>query len=72
LRSGLDERIVGIVGLLNELSDRQTALEYLETILRYVSQASDEITEETLRQAVEEAFPEGGEVMSTLAEKWVE
>jgi len=72
LRPGLDEQIVGIVRLLNELSDRQTALEYLETILRYVSQASDEITEETLKQAVEEAFPEGGEVMSTLAERWVE
>jgi hypothetical protein len=38
-----------------------------------VSQASEAVSEEGLRQAVTEAFSTtGGEIMTTLAEKWVE
>ena len=73
LRDDLRLHLGEILGLLKALSDKETGLEYLETILRYVSGASDRITEIELREAVIEIFlKEGENVMPTIAEKWVE
>ena len=41
--------------------------------MTYVSRGTDRVDEEDVRRAVEEAFPiTGGEIMPTLAEKWIE
>ncbi len=72
LREDLGQHLAGILGLLRELSERRTGLEYLETVLRYLSQGTDKISAEELRKAVDEAFPEGGALMSTIAKKWME
>jgi len=72
MRPDLGEHLGEILSLLRELSERRTGLEYLESILRYVSQGTEQIDGEELREAVEEAFPEGGGLMSTIAERWVE
>jgi len=72
MRPDLGEHLGEILSLLRGLSERRTGLEYLESILRYVSQGTGEIDGEELREAVEEAFPEGGGLMSTIAERWVE
>lgn len=58
--------------LLGDLSRQQTGLEYLQTLLRYVSVGARRITPQDLREAVDQAFPEGDELMATLAEQWVE
>lgn len=71
-REDLRQRLPDIVTLLGKLSEQRTGLEYLETVLRYLSCATDRITEDDLKQAVEAAFPERGELMSTVAEKWIE
>ncbi len=69
----LGERLPEMVGLLRQLADRETALEYLEVILRYVAGASDVVAREDLERAVAAALPEsGGGVMPTLAEQWIE
>jgi len=69
----LIDRLTGIVGLLHDLAQQQTGLEYLKTLLRYLATATDRVTEAHLRQAVEAVFPEvGGGIMSTIADKWVE
>jgi flagellar biosynthesis/type III secretory pathway protein FliH len=66
-------RLPGIFMLLRELAERETALEYLYTLLRYVSQAAASINQETLSRAVQTAFPaRGGELMETLAKEWME
>ncbi|MBS1253614.1 MAG: Recombination-promoting nuclease RpnA [Anaerolineales bacterium] len=69
----LAERLPDIFGLLRELAQQQTGLEYLYAVLRYVSQAGKTVTEEDLRQAVETAFSkEGGALVATIAERWTE
>ncbi len=68
----MGERLGEILSLLRELMDRRSGLEYLETVLRYLSQGTDKMTAEDLRKVVEETFPEGGEVMHTIAREWKE
>ena len=47
-------------------------MEYLETVLSYLSRGIDKVDEEDMRRA-EGAFPfTGGEIMPTIAEKWIE
>jgi len=76
LRDNFDQRLVETLALLSDLlldlSTRQTGLEFLETLLRYLSQATDQITEEQLKEAVETVFPAGGVLMTTIAERWME
>lgn len=72
-RDELAERLPGILGLLRELTDKRSGLEYLETVLRYLSSGTDKVDKDDLRQAAEAVLPEiGGKIMSTVAEKWVE
>jgi predicted transposase/invertase (TIGR01784 family) len=72
MHDNLREQLPGILSLLGQLSEQQTGLEYLETALRYLSGGTDKIDHEDLRKAVEAAFSDGGTVMSTIAEKWIE
>ncbi len=59
--------------LLSQLESEQTALEFLETALKYLSSASEEIDEKTIQQSIKKALPMRGErVMPTLVEKWLE
>ena len=41
-------------------------------MLRYVAEAREGLSEERVRAVVEKALPKGGEVMATLAQKWLE
>jgi len=73
LRDELRDQLPGILKLLRELITKKTGMEYLETVLTYLSGGTDKIDEGDMRRAVEEAFPvTGGEIMPTLSEKWIE
>lgn len=70
-RDDLRDRLPGILGLLRDLSEKRTGLEYIETILKYISNAAPEgnISYNDLKIAVEEALPDkGGEIMPTIAD----
>jgi len=56
--------------LIAELTQKESALQYLETVLRYLSRGTDKITQEELKQIVKEAFSEGEPIMATIAEVW--
>jgi hypothetical protein len=59
--------------LIMRLMPRQTALEFLDTVLRYVAYASDSVSGDDLRQALRKALPDKGAViMSTLVREWLE
>lgn len=69
----LAQRLPGILGLLQELAQQQTGLEFLYTMLRYVSQSGRNVTAADIQQAVVTVFPEEGAVlMATAAEQWME
>jgi hypothetical protein len=71
-QENLGQRLGSILSLLLELFEQETGLEYLQTILRYVSGSTDRISEDELKQVVTELFREGETIMPTLAEQWME
>jgi len=69
----LAQRLPGILRLLQELARQRSGLEFLYTVLRYVSQSGRNVTAEDIHQAVITVFPEEGAVlMATAAEQWIE
>jgi len=72
-RPELREQLSDLMTLLRALAEQETGLEYVETVLRYLTQAASQIEDEELAKRVKTAFPEEGDVlMSTIAEKWIE
>jgi hypothetical protein len=72
-RGDLPQRLPGILSLARELAWQRTGLEFLQTLLRYVTAASERVTQEVLHEALTTAFPqEEGTLMATLAEKWLQ
>jgi hypothetical protein len=58
---------------LAELTERETALEYLQTLLQYVVRVSDTVSQEEVYEAVAATFAEGGgEQVKTLAQQWLD
>ena len=68
----LRERLPEILGLLNELAQQRSGLEYLETVLRYISRSVDTLKPDELRQVVTQTLTRGDEIMSTIAEQWIQ
>ncbi|MGB4503483.1 MAG: DUF4351 domain-containing protein, partial [Syntrophaceticus sp.] len=57
---------------LAELSDKQTGMEYFETMVRYIFNVRGDIGPkdiETIAVKIENTYPEGSDIMMTLAEK---
>ena len=72
---GLDESILKSVEYLLELEDKQTGIEYFETLMRYVFSARTDMTEADVKEMVEiigETYPEGSETIMTIAERFME
>ena len=70
-KDDLAERLPDILALLRDLAQRRSGLEFLETIMVYLSRGTGRLSEEKLGESVMAAFPEtGGTIMQTLAEKW--
>ena len=70
-REDLNNRLPGILELLNELSEKQRGLEYIEAVLRYIVNGApaDNINYEDLNAAVNKGIPhKGGEIMPTIAD----
>jgi len=70
----IDELIHSIlkcIHYLQELEDKQTGIEFLETMIRYVFSAANNLTKrdmEVIIKEIETTFPEGSEVTMTLAD----
>lgn len=66
------EQVPEIFDLMERLAMMESTAEFVATVLRYFISASETITESNLQQAMEQHWPEGVTVMSTIAERWVE
>ena len=67
----LKEYFSDILSLLKILENKKTGLEYLEALLRYIINATDKITKDDLQKAIK-TIPQGGNIMPTIAETWIE
>jgi predicted transposase/invertase (TIGR01784 family) len=63
------EEIKGLIELFEELTDKKTAVEYFETVIRYIMKAREGIDEKELIKIASEVSSERGEAIMTIAEK---
>ncbi|MCP4152696.1 MAG: hypothetical protein GY757_33485 [bacterium] len=56
--------------MFDKIKDKARGTEYLEVLLRYVARSAKKLTKEELKEVVQLA--EGGDVMASIAEQWVE
>jgi len=58
--------------IMVSLSNKTKATEYLEVMLRYLTASIDSKKTDELKTEIEKAIKAGGEIMPTIAEKWVQ
>ncbi len=69
----MGEKLPGILNLLEGVTHARSGLHYLEAALRYVASGSSYVNNEDIVRALKEALDdEGGDIMATLAQKWIE
>ncbi|MCA9973793.1 MAG: Rpn family recombination-promoting nuclease/putative transposase [Anaerolineales bacterium] len=69
----LHGRLADIFSLFKELAEATTALEYLQTVLYYIGNASRYIMAEEMVAVVQQSLAdEGNEIMQTAADYWIE
>jgi predicted transposase YdaD len=69
---GLQETIIRAADYLKKLEDKQTGIEYFETLMRYVLNAGQKLTKQDVEEIIVRigsTYPEGSEVVMTLAEQ---
>jgi len=60
-----------IFPLFLKLRDKKKGTEYLEVLLRYLTRSAGNLPEEELNESVTKLFEYGGDIMQTIAEKWM-
>lgn len=71
----LQESLFRALEYFAELEDKQTGIEYFETVMRYIFSARTDMTEADVKDIIERignTYPEGSEVIMTLAERFIE
>ena len=68
----LAERLPTIFTLLRELAQAENDLAVLYTVIRYVTQSANQVTEAELKESIRTTFKDGDTLMSTIAERWIE
>jgi predicted transposase/invertase (TIGR01784 family) len=72
-RPDLIEQLPVIFGLIRDVPQDKFFWEFLESILTYISSATDQMDESYLGYLIEDvALKTGGEIMPTLYDKWVQ
>ncbi len=67
----ITDKLPGILSLLKELSQKETGIEYIESLLRYLLSTVEEITAEGMKTILKQSLPDiNGDLIMTLAEKW--
>ena len=65
----LVHKLNDIFQLLMELEDKSRGTEYLEILLRYLSNSAEHVKVEELRETVAEFFKQGGDIMPTIVQQ---
>jgi len=67
----LRDKLGEIFGLFKKIKNKQSALDYLETLVNYLMSSAGNLEEKEVGAPVSEVFNEGGEIMGTIAEKLI-
>ncbi len=71
-RGDLLEALVYILPLFHDVVKKETGLEYIETVLRYLTSGTEKVTENELTGILKEVYAEGENIMPTIAQTWLE
>jgi hypothetical protein len=71
-RQDLSDKLLEIYSPLKEVEEQQKRRDFVETTLYYLSSAARQLRTDKLEKAVTEALSEGGALMATLVERWLE
>ncbi len=65
------EHLERLIALIDQIADRDTALEILESLLRYYVQGTQRVAEDDARQLLEQTSP-GDPIMQTFIDRYIE
>jgi len=65
------EHLERLIALIEQIADRDTALEILESLLRYYVQGTQRVAEDDARQLLEQTSP-GDPIMQTFIDRYIE
>ncbi len=68
----LRSQLRNLVQLMFQLSNQQTGLEYIRTILYYLSDATEKVSRTELEQVLSQQSREGERVMTTIAQEYIQ
>ena len=69
----LRQHLGDIFTMFRELSEKETAVEYLRTVLYYIGNAAKHLQREEMVTIIQQTLAdEGSEIMETIAEQWVQ
>ena len=74
-RAELMQSVLWSIRHLGELEDKNTGIEYFETMIRYIFSAAKDLTKKDADQIIKQFkinYPEGSELAMTLADMWRE
>ncbi|GAB6100636.1 hypothetical protein JCM16358_25150 [Halanaerocella petrolearia] len=63
------ERVKEALLVLDKLEEKETGMEYFETVVKYIMSAKDDLTEKELKEVAKEISTERSEKIMTIAEK---
>lgn len=72
---GIIEAILKATEYFSEIEDKETGIEYFETLMKYIFSARVDLTKKDIKEIInkiENTYPEGSEAIMTLAEKFRE
>ena len=68
----LREELPGLISLIFKLSTQRTGVEYIRTILYYLTEATQKVTREDLRAALLAQGADGERIMKTIAQEFIQ
>ena len=71
-RDELRERVRQIALLLEQIAREPQGLEFCRQVLRYLVVGTTKLTERELQESVTSAWKEGGKLMGTIAQSWID
>jgi predicted transposase/invertase (TIGR01784 family) len=69
---GLQQELDRLMDLVFQLRNQQTGLEYIRTILYYLSEATERVSREELQKALLRQGTQGENVMATIAQEFIQ